>query len=252
MPGHAVGVGGEELPQRPHGCSSIGYDEGLELLDQLGAAGLGEAGADADVLQLPTVVQTEEEAAEQRPLRSAGLVLAVARDDDVRGALVLDLEHGAGVLDVRRAQRLGDDAVEPGTLELVEPPSALAGSVVVAGEEARAVEAARAPPPARRDARRTAGRRTTSSPRASRSKATKPAGVFSASMSIAARRGGSAPGGSRTPAGRRRYRRAARRRSRRRGHTRRAAGQHRLDHLGEVAGQRLGVAAAPARPRRRP
>ena len=78
--GHAVGVGGQELrPPTPRMLLDRD-DERLELLDQLGPAGLGEAGADADVLQLALGVQAEQEAAQQRPLGRAGLVLAVARD----------------------------------------------------------------------------------------------------------------------------------------------------------------------------
>jgi hypothetical protein len=46
----------------------------------------------------------------------------VAGDDAVGGAHVLDLEHHPLVRLVRQVERLGDDAVESGALELVEPP----------------------------------------------------------------------------------------------------------------------------------
>ena len=117
-----VGVGGEELlPVAPRVLLDRAHQR-LQLLDELGPARLGEAGADADVLELAlVVVEAEQEAAEQRPLGGGVLVLAVAGDDHVGGARVLDLEHGAAVLGVRRVERLGDHAVEPGALELVEP-----------------------------------------------------------------------------------------------------------------------------------
>ena len=67
------------------------------------------------------VVETEQEAAEQGLLGCGLLVLAVARDHHVGGPGVLDLEHGAAVLGVRRVERLGDHPVEPGALELLEP-----------------------------------------------------------------------------------------------------------------------------------
>ena len=67
------------------------------------------------------VVEAEQEAAEQRPLRRGLLVLAVAGHHHVGGAGVLDLEHDPAVLGVRRVERLGDHAVEPGALELLEP-----------------------------------------------------------------------------------------------------------------------------------
>ena len=106
----------------PHGCSDeVLAHQGLELLDQLGAAGRGERRRDADVLQPAVGVQAEQQRAEQRPLGRRGLVLPVAGDDDVRGALVLDLQHRAAVGGVRRPERLGDDAVEPGALERAEP-----------------------------------------------------------------------------------------------------------------------------------
>ena len=50
-----------------------------------------------------------------------GLVHAVPGDHAVRGPLVLDLEHDALVRLVGDRQRLGDDPVEAGALELVEP-----------------------------------------------------------------------------------------------------------------------------------
>ena len=86
----------------------------VELVDQLGAPGDGEGRRDADVLQLAVgVVQAEEEGAEQRLLVGRGLVEAVAGDDDVGGADVLDLDHrpavglvGAGHAAWRRRRRV--------------------------------------------------------------------------------------------------------------------------------------------------
>src|SRR4051794_32960415 len=89
-PGHPVRVGGQELRPAPPRVLFDGYDERLELLDQLGPSALGEAGADADVLELPTVVQTQQEAAEQGSLGRARLVLAVAGDHHVGRPFVLD------------------------------------------------------------------------------------------------------------------------------------------------------------------
>ena len=55
---------------------------------------------------------------------------AIARDDAIRRALVLDLEHGALVRLVRAGKRLGHHSVQPGALELGEP---LHGHLVIAG-----------------------------------------------------------------------------------------------------------------------
>ena len=137
--GHAVGVGGEELvPPAPRVVGDVA-DQRLELLPQLGAPRRREAGRDPDVLELAVVVvQPEQQRADQRLLGRGGLVLAVAGEHDVGGALVLDLEHGALVGLVRRPERLGDDTVEPGALELLEPPLGLGRVLGGAGQEAGA------------------------------------------------------------------------------------------------------------------
>ena len=61
------------------------------------------------------------------------LVGAVAGDDAVGGALVLDLGHGALVGLVGAVELLGDQAVEPGALELGEPLRPRRSRSVVAG-----------------------------------------------------------------------------------------------------------------------
>ena len=139
---HPVGVGGQELlPVAPRVLLDRA-DQGLELLDQLGPPGFGEAGADADVLELSVVVvEAEQETAQQRSLRRGLLVLAVAGDHHVGGAGVLDLEHGAAVLGVRRVERLGDHPVEPGALELLEPALRLLRVLGGAGQVAGALGA---------------------------------------------------------------------------------------------------------------
>ncbi len=136
MPGTRSGLAVRNSCHRPHGWSAIGDDERLELLDQLGTADLGEGRGHADVLELPIGVQAQQETAEQGPFRGAVLVLAVAGDHDVGGPGVLDLHHHAAVLRVLRTDRLGHHAVEPGTLELLEPALGLRGVGGRAGQVA--------------------------------------------------------------------------------------------------------------------
>ena len=64
------------------------------------------------------VVQPEQQGPD--PVRAAG-VHAVARQDAVRSAFVLDLEHDALVRLVAAVQGLGHNPVEAGSFELVEP-----------------------------------------------------------------------------------------------------------------------------------
>ena len=59
------------------------------------------------------------------------LLKAVTGVNVLGGAFVLDLHHGPAVLDVRHVGRLGDQAVEAGALEDLEPAAATSGSVVV-------------------------------------------------------------------------------------------------------------------------
>ena len=63
-----------------------------------------------------------EQAQQQRAHDAlAQLVPAEPGDDAVRGPLVLDLEHRTLARLIRRIEALGDDAVEAGALEPVEP-----------------------------------------------------------------------------------------------------------------------------------
>src|SRR6185369_16058930 len=93
---------------------------GLEELDELAALLLGEAGADADVLERTGyVVKAEEQ-------RTNGLVLGVfvpaeAGDNTVAVTLVLDLQHGSFVRLIGAGKRLGDYAVEACAFEAPEP-----------------------------------------------------------------------------------------------------------------------------------
>ena len=103
-------------------------DERLELLEELLAARHGEGADDTDRGELPVLaVEPEQERADGV---GPALVDPVAGDDAVGGALVLDLEHEALVGLVGDVDRLGDDPVEPGALELGEPAP---GDVAVGG-----------------------------------------------------------------------------------------------------------------------
>jgi hypothetical protein len=96
-----------------------------KLGDELRTPGRRERRGDADELQarpvLGLVPQAEQQRAQHGLLRRRGLVQAVARQDDVGSARVLDLQHGALVRRVRAVRGLGDDAVEAGALERAEP-----------------------------------------------------------------------------------------------------------------------------------
>ena len=140
---------------------------------------------DADVLELAVGVEAEEHRAEQGPLGRGGLVQPVARQHHVGGADVLGLQHRPCVLLVRRPHRLGDDAVEPGALELLEPLCASCGvrrraGQVRQGPSARSRARSRAGRGAPRRVGRPATRRRWPAGRRRRSVA----GVFSASMVI--------------------------------------------------------------------
>jgi hypothetical protein len=94
-------------------------DQRLELGEQLVAAGHRERANDADAGQLPGVaVQAEQERADRL---LAGLVCPVAGHHAVGRPLVLDLEHDPPVRLVGAGQRLSDDPVQAGSLELLEP-----------------------------------------------------------------------------------------------------------------------------------
>jgi hypothetical protein len=114
------------------------------------------------------------------PTPPAVLVPAEAGDDAVGGALVLDLEHQALVGDVGEVAALGDHPVEAGALEAGEPVGRDLGSDVAGVRWTGASALASAS--TRRARRSEKGRDLrSSSPRARRSKATKLAGVCSAS-----------------------------------------------------------------------
>jgi hypothetical protein len=68
------------------------------------------------------VVEAEQQRADRLGAALLGaLVPAEAGDDAVGGASVLDLQHRPLARLVRRVERLGDDAVEAGALELAQP-----------------------------------------------------------------------------------------------------------------------------------
>src|SRR5438132_5546016 len=93
---------------------------GLKKLHQLAPLFIGEAGADADVLEISIVVI---EAEQQRTDRGflATFVPAESGDDAVAFALVLHLEHHALVRLVGSVLTFGDDAIESRALESLKP-----------------------------------------------------------------------------------------------------------------------------------
>ncbi len=91
-----------------------------EQRGQRAARVLRERGRDADVVEhAGVVVEAEQQGADELVL--AALVPAEPRDDAVGGALVLDLGHHALARRVDQGVGLGDDAVEAGALEAIEP-----------------------------------------------------------------------------------------------------------------------------------
>ena len=129
-------------------------------------------------VRLAVGVEPEQQRADRLRL---GLVQAEAADDAVRRALVLDLEHRARVRLIRVLGVLGDDAVQAGALEVLEP----AGGERLVARERRDVERRRGA--GQRGLQR--GAALPERPRlqvlgpASRSKAMKLAGVSAASRS---------------------------------------------------------------------
>src|SRR5699024_1552326 len=100
--------------------------ERREFVDEFGSELPVEAGRHPDVMQRALlVVQAEEQAAHPDPV----LVDAVSGHDAVGGPEVFDLEPAPLALAVRVFGALGDDPVETGALELVEP---LLGDGVIA------------------------------------------------------------------------------------------------------------------------
>ena len=101
---------------RPQRVLAQRFQLGREAAPHVG----GEGGRDADVVQRAVgVEEPEQQRADERAL--ALLVPAEAGDDAVGGAHVLHLDHGALAGLIGAAGRLGDDAVEAGALEAVEP-----------------------------------------------------------------------------------------------------------------------------------
>ena len=138
VPGTRSGLAVRNSFHLPHGWSSIGQTSGCSSSISSARRAAVKLALTPMCCSSPSAYRPEQQAAEQRLLRGRRLVLAVARDDDVGGALVLDLQHGAAVRDVRRVERLGDHAVEPGALELLEPLLGLGRVGGGAGQEARA------------------------------------------------------------------------------------------------------------------
>ena len=184
------------------------------------------------------VVQAEQQRADVRA--RAVLVPAEAGDDAVGGALVLDLEHRALARLVRRVEPLGDRrrrGRRPRTGRTSRRRARGRASPASGGSAAR-----RAPRTASSRARRSpcGAARRSSSPSASRSQATKDAGVSSASIAHA-RRGRVDAQQQRLEVERRR--RAAITISPSRTQRSGQRGPERLGQLGEVAVERLEVAA---------
>ena len=130
------------------GCSSVNSS----LRRAIGNAPMTPTEASIAVV----VVQPEQQRADRvRP----ALVHPVAGDDAVGGPLVLDLEHHPLVGLVGAVERLGDDPVQPGALELARTSrGAIAGSRVAGVTWIGGRGLARAPdlerrPPRRRTAR---------------------------------------------------------------------------------------------------
>jgi hypothetical protein len=99
-----------------------------QLVHQRGALRRWEGAEHPDVVQhVVVVVEPEQQGAHH----VTGLVPAEPGHHAVGGAGVLDLEHGPLARLVRRVGRLGDQPVQPGALEEVEP---LRGDVGVLGD----------------------------------------------------------------------------------------------------------------------
>ena len=98
-----------------------------------------ERSDDADVHEPAAIVVEAEQQRAHRP--RVGLVRPVAGHHAVRRSDVLDLEHHPFVRLVGPLERLGDDAVEPRALELVEPPLRHLGIVGGRGEVDRRLRA---------------------------------------------------------------------------------------------------------------
>ena len=91
----------------------------LELLHQLATLGHRERGRDADVLQVSAIIIEPEQQRADRV--TPALVPTKSGYDAIRGARVLHFDHGALPGEIRAGGGLGDDAIEPGAFEAVEP-----------------------------------------------------------------------------------------------------------------------------------
>ena len=139
-----------------HGCPSNVGDQRLHLGEQLLAPGHRERPDHPDRGQhAALVVQPEQQRADGV---RAGLVHPVAGDHAVAGALVLDLGHHPLVGLVGLVELLGDQPVQPGPLELLEPGPRQLVVVGDRGEVDRRLAPGPAPAPAGPAARRTGAR----------------------------------------------------------------------------------------------
>ena len=224
-----------------HGWPLERGDQRLHLVKQLLADGHRERADHADREQhVPLVVEAEQQRAD--PV-VAGLVHAVAGDHAVGRTLVLDLGHHplVGLVGAGRAPwRSARPARRPRTRRTTAGRSSRSSVAGVTYTGGLRVRRARRPAAARRSANGRSVR--SSSPIASRSNATKLAGVCSAEQLD--------PAGGRVDALLQRL--EVERVALGVGHDHlavdhrplREVGQHRRDDLGEVAGHRLLVAAA--------
>ena len=187
VPGHPVGVGDGPLGPLAPRVVATGRTPAVAARSTSSArrASVNEAATPTCCSSPSSYRPSSSDPSSGRSGRG-GLVQPVAGEHDVGGAGVLDLQHRARVLLVRRGHRLGDHPVEAGALEVLEPVRAPRPGRASSGSGARAGSGRgrRAPPRAGPGARRTAAPVRSSSPRASASKATKLAGVCSASRLI--------------------------------------------------------------------
>ena len=174
VPGLGLGLG----PRLPRVALEGVVPQRRQLVHQLLAPLAAERRAHPDVVERSLVVV---EAEQQRPHALAVLVPAEAADHAVGRAVVLHLEHGPLVLEVGAVDRLGHHAVEPGPSKRSNHSCGQRRVGRGRGEvDGGLAFAATFSSCARRSANGV--RRRSSSPRARRSKATKEAGVSSASM----------------------------------------------------------------------
>ena len=162
-----------------HGCALERGDERLQLVEQLAAAGHREGADDTDAGQVARCRCTGRAGA-SRWRSGPDLCRPVAGHHAVGRPLVLDLEHDPLVRLVRARQRLGDDRRQARRPRTREPPLRQ-GAV---GRRRRQVDGAATPASAAPSAARRCSKGCpvrSSSPRASRSKAMKWAGVCAAS-----------------------------------------------------------------------